>query len=142
MTYQGEGKVERMSVSESHLSLVKSTSSKRDCYGDLAPYWNGNLNGLPLPTPRSRGKDKILLNRIFLLWNTVTPYESYSVGKPTARKAELSCGNRMSKKRMPVGRKVRENHNPLDRAVVNGNTLLERVLTWTGYVLERNSKDC
>lgn len=129
-----------MSVSESRISLVRSKSPKVTDTAIAAPHWNGSLNGPPEPTPRGRGKDKVLLNRILFLRNTETPYESYLVGKPTARKAELSCGNRMSKKRTPAGRKVRGIHNPLDRAAKSGDTQLERVQTWTDGVLERNFK--
>ena len=129
-------------MSESHLSLVSSYAPKVTVTALAAPYWYGKLNGTPMLTPRSRGKDKVLLNHIYLLWNTAIPYESYVVGKPTARKAESSCGNRMSKKRTPAGRKVREIHNPLDRAAQSGNTQLERVQTWTDGVLELNPKRC
>jgi hypothetical protein len=61
---------------------------------------------------RPRGIEGTQPGRISLVWNVETPTGSGQValsGGPTVRNADPPCGNRMAKKRMPVGRKVTGN---------------------------------
>jgi hypothetical protein len=62
-------------------------------------------------TPSPRSKEGTHPGRISPVRNTENPTESSlvrEVGKPTVREAELSGGNRMSKKRTPVGESQQE----------------------------------
>ena len=63
-------------------------------------------------TPPPRGKEGTHPGRVSCVRNTETPTESgpsaWRSGRPTVRRAEISGGNRMPKKRMPVGESRQE----------------------------------
>jgi hypothetical protein len=79
------------------------------------PRWSGRRR---LGTPSSReehrrpwGIEGTHPGRSSCVWNAVTPSGSgreVSSGKPTARRAQLLGGNRMTEKRMPVAERRRE----------------------------------
>src|SRR3954470_13129943 len=65
-------------------------------------------------TPPPRSKEGTHPGRFSHVRNTETPTESGSLRRPgrsIVRAAELSGGNRMPNKRMPVGESRQENHN-------------------------------
>jgi hypothetical protein len=71
-------------------------------------------------TPPPRGKEGTHPGRVSCVRNTETPTESgpsgWRSGRPTVRRAEIFGGNRMSKKRMPVGESRQETRTEYDRS--------------------------
>ena len=100
-------------------------------------------------TPPPRSKEGTHPGRVSHVRNTGTPTGSgpfRRFGRPTARTAESSGGNRMSKKPMPVGESRQETRDvvaapPCGRCWITGRIpglgarTPKGVLTWTGELV-------
>jgi hypothetical protein len=87
---------------------------------DVAMIENDLLSLSRYKTPQPRSKGGTHPSRISVVWNVVTPMESGGgryTGKPTARKAKPSSGNRTVQEAKASSRKAPGIHNRLDRAI-------------------------
>jgi hypothetical protein len=107
-------------------------------------------------TPPPRGKEGTHPGRVSCVRNTETPTESgpsaRRSGRPTVRRAEIFGGNRMPKKRMPVGESQQETRTGYDRSprwsvldnwpdTGSGTRASKGVPTWAGEPLNMTWSD-